>query len=178
MVGEKKSEWSECEHTPEKREIKGIQFQSLNIHRLIIYLILHVSRVSQENDKLYGMLCIRYFITELLQNKNGKLYKVSQWEHASRWCCIAFYSRDTKKCSTRQTITLIDGCTAVNYVTNNVFSKKTPSLDLKIDWIQKFSVETERKAPIDLLMKPEPGDDFKIRENHKLMFRRPHGDYY
>lgn len=149
MVGEKKREWSECEHTPEKREIKGIQFQSLNIHPSIIYLMLHVSRVSQENDKLYGMLCIRYFITALLQNKNCKLYKVSQWEHASRWCCIAFYSRDTKKCSTRQTITLIDGCTAVNYVTNNVFQKR---LLLRI-WklIEHKSFRSKRKERHQLI---------------------------
>jgi hypothetical protein len=40
------------------------------------------------------------------------------------------------------------------------------------------NIKISAKKPIDLSEKPEPGDDFKIRENRKLMFKRPHGDYH
>lgn len=102
------------------------------------------------------------------KKKNCKLHKVSQREHASRWCCIVLYSRH-KKCSTRQTITVIDGRTAVNYVTNNFFLHRRL---LAMTWTQNWSntnvFRWKEEKSIDLLKKPEHGDDFKIREKSQI----------
>lgn len=43
---------------------------------------------------------------------------------------------------------------------------------------KSFLLKIKKETTIDVSKKPEPGDDFKIRENHKLMVERAHGDYY
>lgn len=108
------------EHNLEEREIKAIQFQSWNNTQLIIFRSLQVSQVSQENDKL----CRCYAFDILLHQFYGKNTTKCLNRNMLRNDAVSFLFWRHKKCSTRQTITLIDGCTAVNYVTNNAFQRR------------------------------------------------------
>lgn len=119
---QKVEERSECEHAREKQEIKGIQFQSWNISIDYLSCAVCVSSFTRAINYIDAMHSIFYY-SSFIKRIANYIRKYLNGNKLREMMLYRFFGRH-KKCSTRQTITLIDGCTAVNYVTNNVFQRR------------------------------------------------------
>lgn len=119
---QKVEERSECEHTLEKREIKGIQSKvEISLDSLFIERYMCLEFHKRTINYVGAMHSIFYYSSFIKRIANSTTKCLDR--NMLRNDAVSLFGRH-KKCSTRQTITLIDGCTAVNYVTNNVFQRR------------------------------------------------------